>query len=68
MLSIKPIEFMNKLTTAMISHYQTSGSLYLHSLLDGHPQVMTIPGVPELDPIINGSFDTAQQALTCCAC
>ena len=47
----------------MISHYQSSGSLYLHSLLDGHPQIMTIPGVPELDPIIFGSFDTAQQAL-----
>ena len=60
---IKPMHFMNELTISMITHYQSSGSLYLHSLLDGHPQIMTIPGVPELSPIINGSFDTAQQAL-----
>ena len=52
---IKPMHFMNALTISMITHYQSSGSLYLHSLLDGHPQIMTIPGVPELDPIIFGS-------------
>lgn len=57
------MHFMDELTTAMITHYQSSGSLYLHSLFDGHPQIMTIPGVPELNPIIYGSFDTAQQAL-----
>ena len=63
MFTIKPMNFMNELTTVMITHYQSSGSLYLHSLLDGHPQIMTIPGVLGLDPIINRSFDTAQQAL-----
>ena len=50
----KPLQFMNKLPKAMISHFQSSGSLYLHSLLDGHTQIMTIPGVLELDPIIQG--------------
>ena len=63
MIINKPMHFMDELTTAMITHYQSSGSLYLHSLFDGHPQIMTIPGVPELNPIIYGSFDTAQQAL-----
>ncbi len=63
MLITRPLDFMNELTVAMITHYQSSGSLYLHSLLDGHPQIITIPGVPELDSIIFGSFDTAQQAL-----
>ena len=57
------MQFMNELTIAMITHYQSSGSLYLHSLLDSHPQIMTIPGVPILDTIINGSFDTEQLAL-----
>ena len=63
MHAIKPMQFMSKLKVAMITHYQSSGSLYLHSLLDGHPQIITIPGVPHLDPIINGTFDTSQQAL-----
>ena len=54
---------MSGLTTAMITHYQSSGSLYLHSLLDGHPQIMTIPGIPQLEPIIHGAFETSNQAL-----
>ena len=63
MHTIKPLQFMKKLNVAMITHYQSSGSLYLHSLLDCHPQIITIPGVPHLDPIINGYFDSAEQAL-----
>ena len=58
-----PMEIMNSLKTVMITHYQSSGSLYLHSLFDGHPQVISIPGVPELDAIINGRFNNAQEAL-----
>ena len=38
-------------------------SLYVHSLFDGHPQVMTIPGVPHLDQIINSRFNSAKEAL-----
>ena len=54
---------MNELKTAMITHYQSSGSVYLHSLLDGHPQIMTIPGVPQLDSIIHGTFKDTEDAL-----
>ena len=63
MYKIKPMRFMSRLTVAMITHYQSSGSVYLHSLLDGHPQIMTIPGVPHLDPIIKGVFNTPQESL-----
>ena len=50
MHTIKPLQFMKRLNVAMITHYQSSGSLYLHSLLDSHPKIITIPGVPHLDP------------------
>ena len=54
---------MKRLNVTMITHYQSSGSLYLHSLLDSHPLIITIPGVPHLDPIINGHFNSAEQVL-----
>jgi len=60
---MKPLKFMKRLKVAMITHYQSSGSLYLHSLLDGHPEIITIPGVPHLDSIINGHFSSAEHAL-----
>ena len=61
--TIKPMDLMNDLTVAMITHYQSSGSVYLHSLLDGHPQIMTIPGVPQLDSIIHGTFKDTEDAI-----
>ena len=63
MNSNKPLQFMKRLNVTMITHYQSSGSLYLHSLLDSHPLIITIPGVPHLDPIINGHFNSAEQVL-----
>ena len=33
MYKIKPMRFMSRLTVAMITHYQSSGSLNLHSSL-----------------------------------
>ena len=47
-----------------ISHYQScTGTLYLHSLLDGHPQICTIPGVPNLMPLLSKKYSTPEEAL-----
>lgn len=47
-----------------ISHFQScTGSVYIHSLLDGHPQLCSIPGIINLLPIIFGNFTSAVQAL-----
>ena len=48
---------MVNLKVAMITHYQSSGSLYLHSLLDGHPEIITIPGVLSLNSILLNNYN-----------
>ncbi len=46
-----------------ISHYQScTGSVFLHSLLDGHPEICTIPGVPNFMPLISSIYDSAEDA------
>ena len=59
----RPLTIMRGLSIAMITHYQSSGSVYLHSLFDGHPQILTIPGIPQLDPIIQDTFESPLKAL-----
>ncbi|KGG12073.1 MULTISPECIES: hypothetical protein [Prochlorococcus] len=52
------------LKIAAITHYQScTGSVFIHSLLDGHPQICTIPGVPNLIPLIHNEYQTAEEAL-----
>ena len=46
-----------------ISHYQPcTGSVFLHSLLDGHPEICTIPGVPNFMPLISSKYYSAEDA------
>ena len=47
-----------------IGHYvNRTGTLFLHSLLDNHPQILSIPGVINLDSILQNRIDNANQAL-----
>ncbi len=47
-----------------ISHFQScSGTVFLHSLLDSHPQICSIPGVPNFVSLILSKYKTAEEAL-----
>ena len=47
-----------------IGHYvNRTGTLFLHSLLDNHPQILSIPGVINLDSILQNRINSANQAL-----
>ena len=47
-----------------IGHYvNRTGTLFLHSLLDNHPQILSIPGVINLNNILQNKVTSANQAL-----
>ena len=42
------------LNIASIAHYHScTGTVFLHSLLDDHPEIISIPGVPNLMNLFN---------------
>ncbi len=54
---------MKQLNVISISHVMPSGSVFLHSLFDSHPEVVTMPGYTDIFSIFNYSFDTPKKAL-----
>jgi len=47
-----------------IGHYiNRTGTLFLHSLLDNHPQILSIPGVINLKKILKHKVNSPKQAL-----
>jgi hypothetical protein len=46
-------EKINKLDIYLITHGLPSGSMLLHSLLDSHPEIITIPGTPDIYSFVN---------------
>jgi hypothetical protein len=63
MNELSPLGYMKALQPVLLTHFQSSGILYLHSLFDGHPEIISIPGVPSLTGIIASTCSTIQQAL-----
>jgi len=57
------LEFMKTLQIAFICRYIPSGSIYMHSLFDAHPEVLTIPGVIILDALCNENIKSAEESL-----
>tara|TARA_X000000950_G_scaffold145880_1_gene180274 strand:- start:409 stop:1503 length:1095 start_codon:yes stop_codon:yes gene_type:complete len=47
-----------------IGHYiNRTGTLFLHSLLDNHPQILTVPGVLNFNYILNNNISSSEEAL-----
>ena len=40
----------------LITHDLPSGSIFLHSLLDSHPEIITIPGTPDIYSFVNDNY------------
>ena len=52
------------LNVVAISHYiSRSGTLYLHSLLDNHPEIITIPGTIDIVEILKSKNCNAEKYL-----
>ena len=47
----------------LITHGLPSGSMLLHSLLDSHPEIITIPGTPDIYSFINDNYVNASSVL-----
>lgn len=56
---------MNKnLKVVNIGHYiNRTGTLFLHSLLDNHPQILTVPGVLNFNNILKNKISSPENAL-----
>jgi len=54
---------MNKLNIVSISHVMPSGSTFLHSLFDSHPEVITIPGYIDIFSFLNYRFYSPERVL-----
>lgn len=54
----------NKFQIVNIGHiFSRSGTLYLHSLLDNHPEIITIPGVVNFNFLFREQFKTISSVL-----
>lgn len=54
----------NKFQIVNIGHiYSRSGTLYLHSLLDSHPEIITIPGVVNFNFLFRKQFKTVDSVI-----
>jgi len=54
----------NNLKIVNIGHYiNRTGTLFLHSLLDNHPQILTIPGVLNFNDILKNKISSSEKAL-----
>ena len=52
------------LNIASIAHYHScTGTVFLHSLLDDHPEIISIPGVPNLMNLFKKKYSSASEAL-----
>ena len=60
---MKTGDFMSDLQPILLTHFQPSGLMYLHSLLDGHKEILTIPGVPNIEILFNKDLKSAGHAL-----
>ena len=60
---LNPLDFMRSLQSVLLTHYQSSGITYLHSLFDSHPEIISIPGIPNLDHLMDQEYYTLQEAL-----
>ena len=47
----------------LITHDLPSGSMLLHSLLDSHPEIITIPGTPDIYSFVNDNYVDASSVL-----
>ena len=55
---------MKEFKIVNIGHYLSrSGTVYLHSLLDGHPEIITIPGVINFNHILKNNFKTSDDVI-----
>jgi hypothetical protein len=60
---ISDLKFMETLQPVFICRYMPSGTIYLHSLLDGHQEVLTIPGVLNLDALYVEKLNSPEESL-----
>jgi len=47
----------------LITHDLPSGSILLHSFLDSHPEIITIPGTPDIYSFVNDNYVDASSVL-----
>ena len=47
----------------LITHDLPSGSMLLHSFLDSHPEIITIPGTPDIYSFVNDNYVDASSVL-----
>ena len=47
----------------LITHDLPSGSILLHSFLDSHPEIITIPGTPDIYSFVNDNYVDAASVL-----
>ena len=60
---LNPLDFMRSLQSVLLTHYQSSGITYLHSLFDSHSEIISIPGCPNLDHLMDQKYYTLQESL-----
>ncbi len=58
------LKLMSSLRPVLLTHFQSSGLIYLHSLFDGHRQILTIPGIPNLSALFSTVFKSTDEALS----
>ncbi|MGK5093172.1 hypothetical protein WDW89_14300 [Deltaproteobacteria bacterium TL4] len=49
---LTPNEFMDSLPSFMMTHHARSGVMFLHSLLDGHAEILGLPGYFEFTSLL----------------
>ena len=63
-MSFKENQIIKNLDIVCIGHYVSrTGALFIHSSLDNHPQILSIPGVQNYNMMINKKINTPEEAL-----
>ena len=63
-MSYKENQIIKNLDIVCVGHYASrAGTLFIHSLLDNHPQILSMPGVQNYNEMVKKKINTPEEAL-----